>query len=279
LNERVDRITQDVERATIALLQLGEAMESNTPPTLESLAKRFPDVLSRLEAAAGAKASAEVQSDAFKSACDVLTQVVGRLEMADSDLASLETALSGFLISIPPSGIEAFLSNEASILRRLGLTDRHIEIATTALRDVAAGGGLRDLRVDAKQVLLVLRTLRDSLCRAQTIAGRGWKLSSKTVEQGVLVACDACIVAGDLLAIPVGATAGPLGLAAATLAAVGSVGGGLSSLMTRLDGLLGSLRRDEEAEKAHRDHEAAMETIRKAGPPGRLKLKGEKDGG
>ena len=254
-------------------------MESKSPPTLESLAKRFPEVLNRLEAAAGANASAEVQADAFKAACDVLTQVVGRLEMAESDLGSLETALSGFLISIPTSELETFLSNEASILRRLGLTDRYIEMATTALRDVAAGGGLRDLRVDAQQVLLGLRTLRDALCRAQTIAGRGWKLSSKTVEQGILVACDACIIAGDLLAIPVGATAGPLGLAAATLAAVGSVGGGLSSLMTRLDGLLGSLRSDEEAENAHRGHEATMEAIRKSGPPRRLKLKGEEGGG
>ena len=254
-------------------------MDSNSLPTLESLAKRLPDVLRQLEAAASANASAAIHADAFKAACDVLTQVVGRLEMADSDLASLETTLSGFLISIPTSGIETFLSKEVSILRRLGLADRHIEIAITALRDAAARGGLRDLQVDAKQLLLGLRSLRDALCRAQTVAGRGWKLSSKTVEQGGLVVCDACIVVGDLLAIPVGATAGPLGLAAAALVAVGSVGGGLSSLMTRLDGLLGSLRTDEESERAHRDHEATMEAIRKAGPPRRLKLKGEEGGG
>jgi hypothetical protein len=254
-------------------------MESNFPPTLDSLAKRLPDVLRQLEAATSANAGAEIQADAFKAACDVLTKIVGRLEMTDSDLTSLGAALSGFLISIPPSEIDAFLSNETSILRRLGLADRHINLAITALRNVAAGGGLRDLRVDATQVLLGLRSLRDALCRARTIAGRGWKLSSNTVEQGVLVVCDVCIVAGDLLAIPVGAGAGPLGLAAAALVAVGSVGGGLSSLMTRLDGLLGSLRRDEEAEKAHREHVATMEAIRKAGPPGRLKLKGEEGGG
>jgi hypothetical protein len=251
-------------------------MSSPTPPTLESLAKRFPEVLNQMAAAAAKDATAEAQARAFAAACELMTQLVAALEASRGvDLAALEATLRTFAVSVPAGEIEAFLDKEGAVLRAIGLSDKQVAMALRALREAADEGALREVRLDAQRVLEGLRVLRDTCCRAQAVAGRGWRVSEETVEQGWLALFDACIVAGDLVSIPVGAAAGPLGLLGASLLAVGSVGSGVHSLFKRLDRLRGRLKQDEDAEAAHRANVAAMKTVRDAGPPERFKLKGK----
>jgi hypothetical protein len=249
-------------------------MEPNAPPSLADLANRFPAVLEKLSHAALDSATARTQQEAFGAGCELLTQLLARLEVnEDNNLVALDASLRDFLVSIPTERLDSFLSAKASVLKRLGLREPQVQAATDALSAVGTSGGLRELKIDAKQVLGALRVLRGGLCRAQAVTQRGWKLSSETVEHALHTALDACVIAGDLVAIPASVSTGPLGFTAAALLAVGSVGGGLSSLLKHVDRFLGSLKSDEDGEAAHGEHVAAMDAVRKAGSPERYKLK------
>jgi hypothetical protein len=239
-------------------------MQPNPPQNLTEIAKQLPDLLEKLGVAANKSSTVEQHREAFRMGCDLLTALVDCLDKKDSALKTLQAAL-GFSISV--DDIEKFVTAESDVLRRMNLTEKDIKAANELLRSLGKNGELRDLQVNESQTLEMLKSLRDSLCYLASLTERNRKVSTETVDIVSDSVLDTCLITGDLLAVPVGMAAGPLGVTAAVFLAVASVGSGLKSIFKKIGKLRDRVRQEGEDEKQSESSDQIQKALRKKPAP------------
>jgi len=240
---------------------------------LATVAKRLPTLLLKMRTAAADNASAAVQADALSYGCETFTLLVDVLSRAESELSTVAKAALGFLVT--PTQRE-FLAAEDKVLTNLGLESEEIAKAREALETLSNDGQLRDLEIDKDQVLALLKSVRDCTCEAAKFSGaKTRRLKKETMAAYADATLDVCLISGNLLAVPAAIPTGPIGVVAAGLLAVASVGAGVKGLRKKVDKLFGFLaaeKKDQaESEAAKKSQEMLQKNRRD------FKLRKDKD--
>lgn len=244
-----------------------------TTEDLAAVAKRLPTLSRKMRNAAADNASSSVQIDALRYGCETLTTLVDVLSRAESELATVTKAVAGFLVT-PDS--EAFLAAEIEVLTKLGLPPEEIARAQEALQALSKDGNLRNLQINEGQVLALLKSVRDASCEAAAFTGeKAWALKKETMATYADATLDVCLIGGNLLAVPAAIPTGPVGIVAAGLLAVASVGAGVKGLRKKVDKLFGFLEAEKKDQAAAEAAKKAQEMLRKN--KGDFKLRKDKD--
>ncbi len=150
------------------------------------------------------------------------------------------------------------------MLTKLGLPPEEITRAQEALQVLSEDGELRELEIDEGQVLALLKSVRDATCQAAAFTGdKAWALKKETMATYADATLDVCLIGGNLLAVPAAIPTGPIGIVAAGLLAVASVGAGAKGLRKKVDKLFGFLAAAKEDQAAAEAAKEAQDMLRK----------------
>src|SRR5262249_1957247 len=91
---------------------------------------------------------------------------------------------------------------EADLLKGIKLRSKQVGRAIEILADAEKGGGLENLRINAKAVIEALSQVRDILCAIEVENRKGRKISLELAEVGYDIVLTLGAGAGDMLVIP-----------------------------------------------------------------------------
>jgi len=206
-------------------------MAENPSPDLTGPASQLPALLSALDNAAKANATAADQARAFELGCSLLGKIVDLIAADGSGLKKLQEQGKGFAIGIPKEDFAAFAKKEIELLRQLKFEEDALTRASANIQ-ATQGALAKAEKFDPDKAVEALKAFRDLLCAIEVYTAKeGMKFSKDlllTVADGVF---DVGLISADSIALTVaGATLGPFAFWGVALGSAASIRSGVKGL-------------------------------------------------